>query len=433
MKTIKHYFLTVLLMGLSSAQAFAYDAEVNGIYYNLKGDEAEVTDGEKEYSGNIVIPATIVYGGKRYNVTSIEKISGDDVRSIIVGPNVRHLKYTNSLSNGFYRKIIWLPNTAPVSVQDNYGVMNFVANEQYPEPKSGKFKFIFPLLSSMFEVDGIRYVPISIPDRTCEAIDCLYDESATLTKLGTNVTFQGITFSVNYVRPYTCFRNDFIKNLVLTDLPFIDDYVFYGCTNLESVKLPETVTWIGHGAFSKCSKIQEIVIPAATKKVSGAFYGCTSMKRFILNDSDEPLTWTAVWAERLNDNPLDSAYVGRYINYHIYSPFQKHPTLRAVCIADRVTTIPENEFQDCFSLKNVWIGDGVTDIKKWAFSGCTSLDYFEFGTSMKNISEESFSDCANIRNIISHAATPPTCGPQALDDINKWTCTLTVPDASRCL
>ena len=30
-------------------------------------------------------------------------------------------------------------------------------------------------------------------------------------------------------------------------------------------------------------------------------------------------------------------------------------------------------------------------------------------------------------SFISHAAVPPTCGTQALDDINKWDCTLYVP------
>ena len=32
--------------------------------------------------------------------------------------------------------------------------------------------------------------------------------------------------------------------------------------------------------------------------------------------------------------------------------------------------------------------------------------------------------------LISRAATPPSCGSQALDDINKWTCTLSVPAGS---
>ena len=75
-------------------------------------------------------------------------------------------------------------------------------------------------------------------------------------------------------------------------------------------------------------------------------------------------------------------------------------------------------------------GDGVESIGNWAFSGCSSLDYFSFGSGMKTIGEEAFSDCTAMTKLISNTTTPPTCGTQALDDINKWTCELFVPAAS---
>ena len=50
-----------------------------------------------------------------------------------------------------------------------------------------------------------------------------------------------------------------------------------------------------------------------------------------------------------------------------------------------------------------------------------------FGSQLQTIGREAFSDCASVTSIVSCAATPPTCGTQALDDINKWTCTLSVP------
>jgi len=73
------------------------------------------------------------------------------------------------------------------------------------------------------------------------------------------------------------------------------------------------------------------------------------------------------------------------------------------------------------------IGDGVTTISDYAFSGCQSLKYFTFGAQVKNIGKEAFSDCTSVVEIASKAQTPPTCGTQALDDINKWNCKLFVP------
>ena len=76
------------------------------------------------------------------------------------------------------------------------------------------------------------------------------------------------------------------------------------------------------------------------------------------------------------------------------------------------------------------IGDNVKSIGKWAFSGCSSLKNFTFGSGLQSIGQEAFSDCINITQISSEAVVPPTCGINALDDINKWNCKLFVPKAN---
>lgn len=136
--------------------------------------------------------------------------------------------------------------------------------------------------------------------------------------------------------------------------------------------------------------------------------------------------------------PLDNVYIGRNISYSTsssygYSPFYRNTSLRSVTITDKETEIFPNEFYGCTNLKEVKIGDGVTTIGNRAFSSCSSLDYFAFGSAVKTIGQEAFSDCTAMTKLISSAATPPTCGTQALDDINKWTCTLQVPASSLSL
>ena len=78
------YFKAILLCLclFASINAFAYDAEIDGIYYNfISENEAEVTYQKyiigdeypfySNYSGSISIPQTITYNGKSYSVTSI--------------------------------------------------------------------------------------------------------------------------------------------------------------------------------------------------------------------------------------------------------------------------------------------------------------------------------------------------------------------------
>ena len=64
---------TLILSVIFSISASAYHVEVDGIYYNLisKGNVAEVTKGDKKYSGDITIPSSIKVNDVDYAVTSI--------------------------------------------------------------------------------------------------------------------------------------------------------------------------------------------------------------------------------------------------------------------------------------------------------------------------------------------------------------------------
>ena len=77
---MKNYFLLLTLLCLSLSTQ-AQDAEVDGIFYNLnaynktatvtfKGDHSDSYD--NEYSGDVVIPATVTYNRSIYSVTSLE-------------------------------------------------------------------------------------------------------------------------------------------------------------------------------------------------------------------------------------------------------------------------------------------------------------------------------------------------------------------------
>jgi len=77
--TILFALLTVL-MSMVGTKTFAYDAKIDGIYYNLTETNAIVTyysygndyqDNQNAYTGSVVIPESVYYNGKNYPVTSI--------------------------------------------------------------------------------------------------------------------------------------------------------------------------------------------------------------------------------------------------------------------------------------------------------------------------------------------------------------------------
>ena len=101
--------------------------------------------------------------------------------------------------------------------------------------------------------------------------------------------------------------------------------------------------------------------------------------------------------------------------------------MKTVVITNVESHIHDYEFYNCTGLERAIVGDGVESIGKWAFSGCSGLTDFVFGSNLSTIGEEAFSDCSNMKNITGRAVMPPHCSIQALDDIDKWNCTLSVP------
>ena len=486
--------------------------------------------------------------------------------SVTIGSGVTSIG-SGSFSGTNLKKTIWLTNTPPSGSSNASGTINYVANDQFSSLGN---KVVYQFLSSMFEVDGIKYVPVSPSDRTCDAIDCVYNESAANTKITSMVSYKNVAMTVNNMQPYVAYGNNYIQALYIdydgeiSDNAFeycsnmksvelgnkvtsIGQYAFNQCSNLESAKLESgtilryafaeckslktialgnEITTIGDNSFKNCTSLENLVVPDAvttigkfaflgctglTSAIIGdgvtsigeyAFSGCTSLvssdmgscggiinsyafegcsslseliigshvttisnsaflncktlpaitipksvtqignnvfsgceglKKVVIADREDELALGSNGSNPLFSScPINTVYIGGNISYRTesdygYSPFYRNTYLQTIQITDKETEISENEFYGCSNLQTVRIGDGVTTIGNWAFSGCKSLNFFVFGSHVSTIGQEAFSDCTALTEISSKAYTPPVCGFQALDDINKWECKLIVP------
>ncbi len=121
MKLLNLKFLCLCMCLFSCIKAFSYNALIDGIYYNFNGDEAEVTYENTSYSsytGNIVIPESVVFNAKTYSVTSIGNrafyyCSG--LTSVNIPNSVTSIG-TSAFSNCYGLTSITIPNSVVITL-----------------------------------------------------------------------------------------------------------------------------------------------------------------------------------------------------------------------------------------------------------------------------------------------------------------------------
>lgn len=458
--------------------------EIGDLIYKIRTDvtdECYVAGMSKQGVVNhLIIPNEVTFDGKTYRVTEIgdhamisalSVVTSDNMnvinsyaftthlQQLIVGANVKKVSpdawntsdgpYVEggfTTSNGYFRdykilsnytrnkvsKIIWLPNTQPEGVRYRLGgKINYVSEE---------YAYLVPTevckiseLTSLFWVNGILYTLKSPAERTCIAIGCDYNNSEGLS-LDSEVTNKGITLRITEYGKYAFANNLNLKQISTGKTTIINEGLFMYCSNIQSVDLGEDVRTIGKNAFYDCVRIQKIEIgPNVTSIGEKALSGCSSIEEFIVYANDES-KGLVVYDSPLftNDSKLKSVALHRnvYISWGVSNLFESAVNLRKVVMIGKCTTVNDREFKNCSNLNDVQLGDNVTTIGEFAFSGCSAMESFTVGKSISQIKGNAFSDCTGLKDFSTEAITPPYCGAQALQDIDKWKCTLHVPDES---
>ena len=302
-------------------------------------------------------------------------------------------------------KVFWLSNTEP---EYKGTKVTYVSTSNVSTDENLKR---FDYLSSYFTADnGLRYIPISPQNRTAMLVDFDYALNPESLTIPDKVTYKGIEMDVIQAGNYCCSHIDALQHVdIETKLPEIPDGFFYQCKSLKDFVVDRHPTRIGKSAFE----------------------GCTSLADFIMLD------WTTdvnVDVNAFNNCGLKNIRIGRQLLYpdtEADSPFANNSTLESVWITDIPSSIGAYMFKGCRNLKDVNVGDRVMSINDYAFAGCSSISRFCFGRSVKSIGLEAFSDCTGMKNLYAEPVSPPICESQALDDINRWECTLHVKSQSK--
>ena len=276
MKSIKFStLLLTLLFSMMSTNTFAYNAEIDGIYYNLvpKGNFAVVTYKDQNYSsysGKVEIPEKVMYEGVEYSVTSI----GDhafyrswSLTSVSIPNSVTTIgDYAFAECHPSFQSIT-IPNSVTTignyAFKDCWNLTSVTIPNSVTSIGNDAFYKCIALTSiaipnSVTSIgSGVFYgcrklTSVTIPSSVTRIEQDAFSGCSALTSM--TIPNSVTTIGINAFKDCSALTSVTIPNSVTS----IQDYTFSGCTSLTSVTIPNSVTSIGECAFANCSKLEEI-------------------------------------------------------------------------------------------------------------------------------------------------------------------------------
>ena len=339
--------LTILLTCCNAV--WAYDIEVDGIYYNitsLTDLTVEVTKGDNGYSGDIIIPSTITYKSKTLTVTSISGWAfwSSGLTSIVIPNSV-----TSIGGNAF----------------GFCGITNIEIPNSVTSIGSAAFEYCRNLTSVI--------IPSSVTNIGMRAFDgCSGLKEVYINDL---VSWCNIEFERDSSNPLYYAGNLYLNGELVTELIIPDDVIeikgcaFKACKSITSVVIPNSVKIIGGSAFEYCDNISEVHINSLT-------------------------AWCNI---NFGSNPLSYAK-DLYLNGELVTE---------LIIPDDITEIKGYAFKGCKSITSVTISNNVASIAYSAFRDCTNMRRIAVGTGVSEIAEGAFVECKALESIYMLAETPP--------------------------
>ena len=337
------------------------------------------------FAGNIIT----IKGDERINIapsTSI-KVGETDWKNIIDQIKAK-VNLKAEWQNGDYQICEWrFDDENGQMLTDDYQIKSHIT--VYAVTNYTKFNIIDNKIKLKAEGKGYTGAApkgkIIIPDGITEIEDGTWSKGAfkdcteissvkfpqTLTKIG-KTAFEGCTGLISISMP--------------ASLTEIDWYAFSGCTGLTSISMPANLTKIGWNTFKGCTGLTSISLPASLNSIgAGAFSGCTGLTNLTVDignikyKSIDNIIYTS------NGETLVAAAGG----------------LTTVSILNTITTIDGSAFEGA-KLESIDLSafTSLTKINGSTFKLCTSLTEVKLPASITKIGWRAFSGCTSLTSAV---------------------------------
>ncbi len=215
-------------------------------------------------------------------------------------------------------------------------------------------------------------------------------------------------------------RKVVIKNGVTT----IGTYAFGSCASMTSIEIPNSVTSIGHHAFTYAGLTSVDIPNSVTSVGKGAFYYCGALTSINIPSSvtsfpDYVFSYCSGLKSVNIPNSVTSIGVNAFFNC---------TGLTSIDIPNSVISIGSSAFDGCTGLTSIDIPNSLTSIGEYAFANCSGLTSATIPSSVTKIDGYAFASCEGLKKIESKAEIPPVCGEMVFMGVGE--CVLYVPEKS---
>ena len=204
-----------------------------------------------------------------------------------------------------------------------------------------------------------------------------------------------------------------LETIILPNsITFIGSCVFYNCNLLKSITIPKNVTGISNRAFANSLALTSIVVESGNQNFDSR-NNCNA----IVDNNNQLI---AGCKNTIIPNSVTS--IGAYA-------FEGCCGLTSINMPDKVISIGGGAFSDCSSLTSITIPNNVTSIGDGAFQNCSSLIYVTLPNNLTSIGSYAFYRCTNLTDVYCSAENVPSAEATAFYELHNIS--LHVPYASR--
>lgn len=392
--------------------------------YEANGDTAIV----KGYTslpedGHLVIPSTVDYSDKTYQVTTVKAYAFQDcieLKSVIIPTSIRNIERYAFVNCINLNTIDILDSNEGICIDETAFEDAPITSAKIGRDFASKIFYEHKTLKDVIFGPYITFIrdnyfnhcktlqSVSAPNVEtigikaffyCESllsIDC-----PKVTRV-LNMAFDGCQklgkiFLPNVLAIHKdAFCLTGITELDIPSVESIGESAFSSCSKLITVKMPK-VTNLGRSAFSSCRSLKTIELPRVTKIPVSAFQYCDSLNIVSLSDSLKMIENSAFYECK----SLKSIYIPNSCYNIGNSVFERCTNLQSVHLPSELSTISKDLFATCKSLtildaSNTQVGR----IFESAFAGCSSLISIILPMTLHTIDANVFSGDTNLETIV---------------------------------